>query len=282
MNSHYTKLINNNCAKCFAPINSNNCCQTISMRKQIEALKVQLQKLDTQTSPGKIATLEKSISLIETTLSNLSNLSNRNDDNILNLKNRISTIEVNLLNLNTENIDSQTKDDISILKTTIKIINEKLSELEKQSKSHTEIDIIKQKIDDIEVKLSTYQNIFNNDNILELNNVKQSLQDIKDKLSTLDIQNETHSILTLTEKLNDIEVKLYDLDTTKNITLEKIGNIEEKVKNVNFEQISNFGEKLDDDKQQLIELKQQIKILDEHLKTTKYILYNITLNKLLL
>jgi len=279
MNSHYTKLINNNCVKCFAPINSNNCCQTISMRKQIEALKVQLEKLETQTSPGKIATLEKSIFLIETTLSNFSN---RNDDNILNLKNRISTIESTLKNLNTENTDSQTKDDISILKTTIKIIDEKLSELEKQSKSHTEIDIIKQKIDDIEVKLSTYQNIFNNDNILELNNVKQSLQDIKDKLSTLDIQNETHSILTLTEKLNAIEVKLYDLDTNKNITLEKIGNIEEKVKNVNFEQISNFGEKLDDDNQQLIELKQQIKILDEHLKTTKYILYNITLNKLLL
>ena len=94
MNSHYTKLINNNCVKCFAPINSNNCCQTISMRKQIEALKVQLEKLETQTSPGKIATLEKSIFLIETTLSNFSN---RNDDNILNLENCISTIEVNLL-----------------------------------------------------------------------------------------------------------------------------------------------------------------------------------------
>ena len=269
----------NNCTKCFAHINSNKCCQTLLMRKQIESLKVQLEKLETQTSPGKISTLENSIILIENTLSNLVN---RNDDSILSLKNRLSTIESTLKNLNNENTDSQTKEDISIIKTTIQIINEKLSELEKQSKSHTDIDIIKQKIDDIEVKLSTYQNIFNSDNIFELNNVKQSLQDIKDKLSTLDFQNETHSILTLTEKLNDIEVKLYDLDTTKNITLEKIGNIEEKVKNVNFEQISNFGEKLDDDKQQLIELKHQIKILDEHLKTTKYILYNITLNKLLL
>jgi hypothetical protein len=249
------------------------------MRKQIESLKLQLQKLETQTNNGKISTLENSINLIENTLANLAN---RDDDNISSLKNRLSIIESTLKNLNNENTDSQTKEDILILKTTIQIIDEKLSELEKQSKSYTDIDIIKQKIDDIEVKLSTYQNIYNNDNISELNNVKQSLQDIKDKLSTLDIKNETNSILTLTQKLNDIEIKLFDLTTTKNITLEKIDNIEEKVKNVNFEQLSNFSEKLDLDNQQLTELKHQIKILDEHLKTTKYILYNITLNKLLL